>query len=199
MAYIGMVATMHEEYLPILTSMLGEKRLHHSLCVRDRAAELAKIHSADESKATLAGLLHDIYHDRPKVEQLQTLERHGILLDTQVRAHPVLWHAPCAAVYLEEELGIRDEEVLSAVRYHTTGRQGMTLLEKIVFLADATSSERDYPGVEENRSLANRDLNASMLAFLQFELARLVEHGQPIVRDAWEAYNDFSLMATQRT
>jgi nicotinate-nucleotide adenylyltransferase len=100
-------------------------------------------------------------------------------------------------VYLQEELGICDEEVLAAVRYHTTGRQGMTALEKIVFLADATSAERDYPGVEERRGLANRDLNAAMLAFLQFELAKLTEKGQPIVRDAWDCYNFFSLMATQ--
>jgi predicted HD superfamily hydrolase involved in NAD metabolism len=194
-----MVAAMHEEYLPILTSMLGEKRLRHSLCVRDRAAELAKLHGADTTKATLAGLLHDICHDMPKEEQLQTLERHGILLDTQVRAHPALWHAPCAAVYLQEELGIRDEDILCAVRYHTTGRQGMTLLEKIVFLADATSSERDYPGVEERRILANRDLNAAMFVYLQCELAKLTEKGQPIVRDAWECYNFFSLMAICHT
>lgn len=179
----------YEEHL---AAMLGEKRLRHSYCVRDRAAALADIHGADREKAALAGLLHDICHDIAKEEQLKYLRRRGILLDTLTLRHPVLWHAPCGAAWLREELGVADEEVLDAVRYHTTGRKDMSLLDKVVFLADATSAERDYPSVEERRLLADKDLDTAMLAFLRFELERQAKAGGVIVRDAWEAYNDFA-------
>lgn len=176
--------------LKLLSAELSEKRLHHSVCVEERASELAQIHGEDADKAALAGLLHDIYHDRPKTEQLKYLESRGILLDIFAGEHPALWHAMCAAEYIKT-LGVEDEDVITAVRCHTTGRKNMSLLEKIVFLADATSMDRDYPDVDKMRELADKSLDAAMLAFLSHEIKKLAENGKTITKDAWEAYNYF--------
>ena len=188
-----------EKYRAKLTAMLGEKRLSHSENVCTRAIELADKHGADRDKAALAGLLHDICRDMPPEEQLKYLAAHGILLDRITRQYPALWHAPCGAVYLEQELGIADEDVLNAVRYHTTGRAGMTVLEQVVFLADATAAERNYPGVDEQRALTEKSLPAAMREALRYELARQIEKGQPVVTDAWQAYNFFAQHSTIKT
>ena len=182
-------------WLEILTEMLAEKRLHHSLCVEKRCVELAEIHGADTQKAAAAGLLHDVFHDMPKDEQLKYIRSRGILLDIFSAQHPPLWHSIAGAEFLREK-AFDDEQVILAVRYHTTGRGGMSLLEKVVFLADATSSERSYPGVEEMRSLADSNLDEAMLKSLTRELGRLLEKGLTITKDAWEAYNYFADICT---
>lgn len=181
-----------EDYVSRVREMLGDKRYHHSMCVRQRAEELAALHGGDVERAGLAGFLHDIFHDKPKDAQLKYMEHRGIMLESFVRDHPLLWHAVCGADYLEQEQNISDRAVLDAVRYHTTGRAGMSLLEKIVFQADATSADREYSGIEEKRLLADASLDRAMLDSLSYELLARVKKGQTIVRDAWEAYNYFT-------
>ncbi len=176
---------------PVLKARLKPDRYHHCMQVAARGAELARIHGADWFQAALAGMLHDICQGDRWELQLKYLHSHGILLDDFTMTQPQIWHAQTGSLLLWE-LGVRDRGVLQAVRYHTTGRPEMSLLEKVVFLADATSSDRTYPGVSELRALSDQDLDVAMRTCLWYTLQDLVEKGQPIVRDSWAAYNYYT-------
>ena len=124
---------------------LSAKRYQHTLNVRRMAVKLAKRWGADPEKAALAALLHDTAKELPREEMLQILNDNAIMAENaQNRPSPV-WHGICAAILAQTQWGVEDEEVLSAIRCHTTGKPGMSLLDEIVFLADMTSAERDYP------------------------------------------------------
>jgi predicted HD superfamily hydrolase involved in NAD metabolism len=163
----------------------------HSLAVEARARVLARIHGEDEDKAALAGLLHDCCKDMPKSEQLKIIETRGILLDKHTRAQPKLWHAIAASVLLEDELGIKDAKVIEAVRLHTTGAAGMSRLSQIVYLADLTSEDRDYPDIAHYRALSEENMAAAMLECLAFIIRMLIAQGEPVARDSIDAYNYF--------
>lgn len=139
------------EYKKIIKARMGDYRYTHSVNVSKEARKLAKLYGADEEKAAIAGILHDITKETPKDEQLQIILDGGIILDSIQMNAPKLWHSISGSVYVQKELGIEDEDILNAIKYHTTGRAGMTLLEKIIFIADFTSEERDYKGVSTMR------------------------------------------------
>lgn len=190
---------MARNYEDWLKERLTKKRYDHSLAVEKRAEELAEIHGADAEKASLAGLLHDCCHSLPFDGQLKIISAHGILLDGFTMAHPQLWHAIAGSLVITDELGVDDAEIISAVRLHTTGAKGMTRLEQVVYLADLTSADRDYPGAEENRKLAEKSLTLCMLASLSHTINTLTSRNAPIVRDAWEAYNYFWNLSEKET
>lgn len=182
---------MAQDYEGWLKERLTKKRLAHSLAVRERANELARIHGVNAEKAALAGLLHDCCHCLPSEEQLKIINAHDILLDSYTMAHTNLWHALAGSLVIQDELEITDTEVISAVRWHTTGVKDMTRLEQVVYLADLTSADRDYSGVKEDRRLSEKSMSLCMFKSLAHTIEELVEDNEPIVRDAWEAYNYF--------
>ena len=116
----------------IIKERLTERRYNHSLCVADSAKSLAKKYGADENKAYTAGLLHDVFKDAKKEEQLAYIAENNIELSKTELHTPKLYHAICGAHYIEHTLGVCDPEIISAVRYHTTGRGGMPLFEKVL-------------------------------------------------------------------
>ena len=177
------------EFLEEIKKRLNPDRLYHSLNVADEAKKLAKHYGADEQKAFTAGLLHDILKNTPDGELLQYFERNGIMLTETERASRKTWHAMAGADFLRRELHVTDEDILSAVRCHTTGRAGMTLLDKALFIADFISSDRDYPGVERMREKAYVSLEDAMLEGLQFTINELVENAWPVHEDSIRAYN----------
>lgn len=190
----GMVMEMNIDYneqeiLTHLQQRLSSKRYHHSLCVAERAVFLAHRYGADENRARFCGLTHDICKNLPEEEMLRLIEADGILLEREVLASPQLWHAIAGSCYIRRAYGIADPEILNAVRYHTTGRANMSLLEEVVYLADLTSSDRSYPDVEDTRALADRSLRGGMLYSLRYILSSLLTKGQPLCRDSVEAYN----------
>ena len=178
------------EFLEEIKKRLNPDRLYHSLNVADEAKKLAKHYGADEQKAFTAGLLHDILKNTPDSELLQYFERNGIMLTETERASRKTWHAMAGAEFLRRELHVTDEDILSAVRWHTTGRAGMTLLEKVLFVADFISADRDYPGVERMREKAYVSLEDAMLEGLQFTINELVENAWPVHEDSIRAYNE---------
>jgi predicted HD superfamily hydrolase involved in NAD metabolism len=107
--------------------------------------------------------------------------------------HPELWHGPVAASIVQERMGIRDEDVLNAIRYHTTGRAGMTRLEKIIYLADYIEPGRQFPGLDEVRELAEKDLDSAVKKAIGNTIIFLVEKSAPIFPDTFKAYNDLLL------
>lgn len=178
------------EFLEEIKKRLNPDRLYHSLNVADEAKKLAKHYGADEQKAFTAGLLHDILKNTPDSELLQYFERNGIMLTETERASRKTWHAMAGADFLRRELHVTDEDILSAVRWHTTGRAGMTLLDKVLFIADFISADRDYPGVEHMREKAYVSLEDAMLEGLQFTINELVENAWPVHEDSIRAYNE---------
>ena len=178
------------EFLEEIKKRLNPDRLYHSLNVADEAEKLAKHYGADEQKAFTAGLLHDILKNTPDSELLQYFERNGIMLTETERASRKTWHAMAGADFLRRELHVTDEDILSAVRWHTTGRAGMTLLDKVLFVADFISADRDYPGVERMREKAYVSLEDAMLEGLQFTINELVENAWPVHEDSIRAYNE---------
>ena len=182
------------DYKEIIKPLLSEKRYYHSICVCDSAVNLAEKYGANKEKAATAGILHDIMKDMPAEEQLKMMTRYDIVLSDVERGAQKLWHAMLGAAYLENELGISDREILDAVRYHTTGRANMALLEKILFIADFISADRDYDGVENMRQAAKTSLEQAMVEGMTFSIQDLAERYKPIHPDTIAAYNQVVLM-----
>lgn len=182
-----------ERYQQVIRSMLREKRVQHSLNVAEQAVHLAKIHGVNEKKAQIAGLLHDVCKNMKTLEMLKWITGSGIAMDNITLRQQQLWHAVASSAYAQNELDIYDPEILNAIRYHTTARRGMSPLEQVIYLADVTSSERDYPGVQRMRLLAEKSLKEAMRESLKFILGDLTRRNLQIVQDTWEAYNEYIL------
>lgn len=174
--------------------MLTPARFEHSLRVAECAAELARRLGADENKAYDCGLLHDIMKDSPLDFQLQTIAKTDIILTSVERLNEGLIHAVAGEAFLRAELGVTDADTLNAVRYHTTGRAGMSLLEKIIYIADYISPDRTYNGVGEMRRLAGESLEAAMLFALKFTIGKLVSRQTVIHTDSVDCYNELISM-----
>lgn len=169
---------------------LSARRYQHTLNVRRMAVKLAKRWGADPEKAALAALLHDTAKELPREEMLQILNDNAIMAENaQNRPSPV-WHGICAAILAQTQWGVEDEEVLSAIRCHTTGKPGMSLLDEIVFLADMTSAERDYPEVDYLRKLEKEDIHRAMREALEMNLHWLEESGKPVDEETRAALED---------
>lgn len=186
-----------EELKELLEGRLSKKRYIHSLNVADECRKLAKKWAEDEETAYLAGLLHDVCKDSPKAEQKQMVEKSSLdVSDVELKAEP-LWHAIAGAWYAEHLLGIEDRNFLNAIRYHTTGRAGMSRLEEIVYVADLISEDRTYKDVGKIRKLAFTNLDKTMLEGLKFSVTSVAEKSSPIPIVTIEAYNQY-LAKTQK-
>lgn len=185
-------------YLDILKERLSPYRLHHSLEVAKSAEQLAEKYGYDAQKAYLMGLLHDITKEADAEETFSIAEKYSIFMTQLEKDNKKLWHAITGAGYIKNELGIDDDEILTAVRYHTTGRQGMSLGEKILFIADFISSDRTYDGVESMRQKAQISLETAMLEGIEFTITELVEKHAPVHPDTFNAYNDIIVNYKQK-
>lgn len=180
----------NESFKNVLKERLTERRYIHSLNVADSARELARIYGADEEKAYTAGLIHDSCKDTPAGLQLSyMLENKTELTDIELNT-PKLYHAICGKIFAEKEFNITDADMLNAIRYHTTGRKNMSLLEKIIFIADFISVERDYNGVEIMREKAVRSLDEAIVEGLSFTIKDLIDAERLVHPDTIDAYND---------
>lgn len=183
----------YTEYKKILQERLTPKRYHHSLCVADEAVRLAKKYGGDTEKAYLAGLLHDITKNASEEEHLHIFREFDIMLNDIEKNAEKLWHAISGAAYIEHMLGINDTEIITAVRYHTTARKNMTQLEKILYLADFTSADRDYDDVDIMRQKLEVSMQAALQYALSYTINDLVSRDKPLHLDTVEAYNENAL------
>ena len=164
-----------EEALRRELERLPEEVRGHTERVLDEALRLAARHGGRlRRQVRVAALGHDLLRVTPREELLRLADEAGIEPNEAERVEPLLLHGPVAAGLLRERFGIVDAEVLDAVRYHTTGRAGMSDLEKIVFLADKTEPDElaHYPQWREVHALAQGDLDAAMLRALELYLER---------------------------
>lgn len=187
----------YDKYKDILKSRLTPKRYHHSLCVAEEAVRLANKYGGDKEKAYLAGLLHDITKNAPPDEHLNIFERFGIMLNDIEKNAEKLWHAMSGAAYIENVLKIDDKEIITAVRYHTTARAGMTQLEKLLYLADFTSLDRDYDDIDVMREKVEISLEAALDYALSYTINDLVSRGKPLHLDTVNAYNENALKGSK--
>ena len=155
---------------------LKPTRIPHVRGCEETAARLAVRWGENPEDAAEAGILHDITKKLSTDEQLRLAEKYGIVLDAADIAAPKTLHALTGAWFAREHFGVPDN-IFSAIEWHTTGRPGMTTLEKIVYLADFIEPTRDFPGVERVRALAFADLSGAMIQALQMSMDEVTRRG----------------------
>ncbi|MEB3100743.1 bis(5'-nucleosyl)-tetraphosphatase (symmetrical) YqeK [Ferviditalea candida] len=168
-----------DEMIAAVKERLPEKRWAHTLGVMETAVRLAERYGADAGKAELAALLHDVAKYWP-VQRMEDVIREQGLPAELLEADKDLWHAPVGAFVAEQEFGIGDPEVLDAIRYHTSGRPGMTLLDKIICLADYMEPGRSFPEVDRIRELSGTSIEQALLAGFDSTLSFLLSKGKKI-------------------
>jgi len=169
-----------------VVSLLKPGRVAHVLGCRDTAVALAERWGADVTDAARAGILHDITKALDGPLQLTLCREYGIMLDTFSAQNPKILHALTGSLVAQRIFG-ENEAVVNAISHHTTGRAGMSLLEKIIYVADYMEPNRDFPGVEELRHLAFSDLDAALQLGLEMTLSMLQSRGAQISAASLEA------------
>lgn len=175
-----------DRYRELLRGKLNPRRLFHSECVSECAGVLAERYGASVEKARLAGLMHDVMKNAPANEQLALMPDITPLelLNSKV------WHQISGEAFLRQNGIVTDEEILGAVRWHTTGKAGMTLLEKIIYVADFISADRDYKDVEVVRRLAYISLEHAILYTSRYTVNKMVSQDLLLHPATVECYND---------
>ena len=179
-----------EEAKKIVKPRLSEKRWTHTKNVKKMAVKLAKQWGADPEKAAVAAILHDSAKELPKQELLQIFADNAIIAENAPARPSPVWHGIAAAILAQTQWGITDPEILSAICCHTTGKADMSLLDKIIYLADMTSAERDWPGVNKLRKLELKDLDLAMLAALRQTNGFVLSQGKPLDPMSKAAYDE---------
>jgi predicted HD superfamily hydrolase involved in NAD metabolism len=163
--------TLLEKAQAFARSRLSERRYQHTLRVAETAESLALAHDLEADRARLSALLHDAARETGPEEYLKLADEWQLQVGDPERLSPKLLHGPVAAELARRELGIDDEEILEAVRAHTTGSPGMGPLALVLYVADKIEPARDYPSVGRLRTLAREDLRRAAEESLQRTIA----------------------------
>lgn len=169
---------------------LPPARYEHTLRVEEIAVNLAEKLGIDKEKTSIAAILHDFCKFWPKETLKSWIHDRQLPLDL-LEFHSELWHGPVGAEVAAIRFGITDQEILQAIRYHTTGRPEMSMLEKVIFLADIIEPGRQFPGVEELRKIAKHDLDRAVLESLDQTIRFLLKKRQKIYPLTFLARNYF--------
>ena len=171
---------------PVALSYLKYKRIPHVLGTEQEAVRLAERYGADVRKAQVAALLHDCTKKLDMEQQLALCRRYGIRLDELEQKALKLLHAKTGAAIARDVFGV-DDEIYRAIWWHTTGHANMTLLEKIIYLADYIEPSRDFPGVDKLRSVCYKDLDEGLLLGLEMSIEEMTNMGNPVHHATIEA------------
>ena len=177
--HVDLKALGHEDLTACSLSMVYAKRHAHICGVEEEAVKLARRWGAEETHARRAGILHDCTKYLSLEEQLQICEKYDIVLDDMERESAKLLHSKTGAALARDIYG-EEDAVYWAIYWHTTGRADMTLLEKIIYLADYIEPNRDFDGVEEMRRLAYEDIDAALERGFEMSVADLTARGVEI-------------------
>lgn len=184
-SYISMTRS---ELIDRLKKALKDKRFQHVLRVEETAVKLAEQYGVDVEKASIAGLCHDYAKQRPDEDFIAEIKKKGLnplLLDYG----NAIWHGVVGAELIKDELGIWDEDILNAVRHHTTGAPVMTKLEQVIYMADYIEPGRDFTGVKKARVITAANLQAGVAYQTKHTLAYLIENGKPVYPKTIDTYN----------
>ena len=182
-----------------LAKYLDEDRFAHTLGVMYTCASLAMVHGYDLEDAQVAGLLHDCAKCIPNKKKLKLCSQNNISVTAFEEEHPFLLHAKLGAYIARKKYDITDEEILSSITYHTTGRREMSLLEKIVYIADYIEPMRNKaPNLDKIRKLAFQDLDECLYEILKDTLEYLDENPQNVDNTTKEAFSYYKELHTNR-
>lgn len=177
----------YEEVYKEVKGRLSEKRFKHSEGVVKRALEYAKIYNVDEEVTRLVAISHDIAKELNEVEVQQYIDKYNIELDEVEKVNNSLIHAKIGAYICENEFGFT-LDMVNAIKYHTTGREKMSILEKIIYLADATEENRDYDYAEYVETIKS-NINEGMLKVAKWVIGSLLERDRMIHLNSIKCYN----------
>lgn len=188
--------TYSHHYIPLtrtklvsrLRGALKDQRFNHVLRVEQTAIKLAKQYNVDIEKASIAGLCHDYAKQRPDQDLIDEIHRCGLNPEL-LNYGNAIWHGVVGAELIKDELGIWDEDILNAVRHHTTGAAKMSPLEQVIYMADYIEPARDFPGVDKARSITAKDLGAGVAYQTKQTLEYLVERNSPVYPTTLATYN----------
>ena len=182
-----------------MKKVLEEKRYLHTLGVAYTAANLAFVYGCDDKKAFVAGLLHDVAKCISHQKRLMICKKNHIEITPIEEENPVLLHAKVGAFFAKEKYGVCDEEILNAIRFHTTGRPEMTLLEKIIYVADFVEPHRKkLPRLAEIRKISFEDLDMAIYMILENSLNYLEKGNAKIDKKTEETYLFYKKMIEER-
>ena len=182
-----------------MKKVLEEKRYLHTLGVAYTAANLAFVFGCDDKKAFVAGLLHDVAKCISHQKRLIICKKNHIEITPIEEENPVLLHAKVGAFFAKEKYGVCDEEILNAIRFHTTGRPEMTLLEKIIYVADFVEPHRKkLPRLAEIRKISFEDLDMAIYMILENSLNYLEKGNAKIDKKTEETYLFYKKMIEER-
>lgn len=173
-----------------LSYRLSKGRYEHVLRVAEIAKLLAIKYEVSVEQAEQAALFHDI----AKCMDKDNLRESLVLGDADARLitfHHELWHATVGAMIAQDEFGVKDVDVLNAIRFHTTGRSDMSKLEKLIYVADMIEPGRSFPGVENLRQQAEVSLDSAMEACIYQSVQFLVTKRVPVFPDSIDCYNEY--------
>lgn len=173
-----------------LKSKVSERRYNHCINVGNMAKKLARIYNVNEKKAYIAGILHDIAKEMSYEQQLQILGGIEFHPPEYSKKNHKVFHGWVGSVYVKKYLGITDDDIINAIRYHTTARKDMSVLEKIIYNSDCISIERRFEGVEYFRRVAQTDLNVVILNKISGVIKDSVRRQKFILKNTYEAYNN---------
>lgn len=182
-----------EEIKLYLKSNLKEKRYIHTLGVASAAKKLAKLNRVSEEKAEIAGLAHDVAKNLSKEQMQKIIYENNIILSDVEKNNSDLWHSIIAPIEAKDKLKIDDEEILNSLRWHTTGKENMSTLEKILYIADMIEMNRNFEGVEEIRKLTFEDLDKGVFLGLTHSIEFLLTKNLLIDINTIKARNYFLL------
>ena len=168
-----------DELAEAVHQQLRDKRFNHCLRVEQTAIQLAEENGVDLEKASIAGLIHDYAKERSDEEFIGMIKKHQMDPDL-LNWGNAIWHGIVGAEFIRDELGIDDEDILNAVRYHTTGAVEMSSLAQVVYMADYIEPERNFDGVDEARQITHKDLRAGVAFQTKHTMLYLAEKNAPI-------------------
>ncbi|TYS59195.1 HD domain-containing protein [Sutcliffiella horikoshii] len=186
-----------EKALRLVKEQLTERRYVHTIGVMEAAIELAERYGVDKDKAELAAIFHDYAKFRDKDEMRRIIIDQKMPQDL-LQFHDELWHAPVGAYLVEKEAGVSDDEVLEALRCHTSGKINMSTLDKVLYVADYIEPGRDFPGVEQVRESAKSSLDIAVIQAMKNTITYLLTRNQPVYPDTFHAYNDMTMKVKER-
>ena len=177
-----------EELVERLQQALSKGRFEHVCRVEQTAIELARLYNVDVERASIAGLCHDYAKQRPDEDFIKLIHQRKMSPEL-LQYGNAIWHGVVGAELVKDELGVHDEDILNAIRQHTTGGQYMTKLAQIIYMADYIEPGRDFPGVEEARRITKTDLGAGVAYQTKHTLSYLIAAGQPVYPKTIDTYN----------
>lgn len=161
-----------------LRQNLSDKRFIHSLGVRDTAVKLAELYGGNSEKARIAGLIHDCAKNMDSKVMVKLIQDEGFPIDEISMKNTELLHGLAGSIIAKKKFQINDEEILNSIIYHTTGKENMDLLEKIIYLSDYIEPSRNFDGVETLRKLAYKNLDNALLKSFDNTIKYVILKGQ---------------------